>query len=73
MSQPSALIDERIVIKVTGLDENQPITLKASLSEGSMKFASYGCFTADHGGKVDLSKNPSTSGTYTGINCTWLS
>ncbi|KAK3093428.1 hypothetical protein FSP39_015615 [Pinctada imbricata] len=72
VSHPSALVDQKVSIKVCGLDRNQPITLKASLSEGKLRFASFGWFKADHDGNVDVSKSESLNGTYQDVDAMGL-
>ncbi|XP_062614556.1 bile acid-CoA:amino acid N-acyltransferase-like, partial [Saccostrea cucullata] len=62
-----ALVDERVHIKVDGLPKNGPVTIKASLQEGSNRFASYGCYTASEQGHVTVEDQASVQGTYTGL------
>lgn len=62
-----ALVDEKVNIRVDGLPKNGPITIKASLQEGSLRFSSYGCYTATDEGSVVVGEQKSQLGTYTGI------
>lgn len=62
-----ALVDEKVHIRVDGLPKNGPITIKASLQEGSLRFSSYGCYTATDEGSVVIGEQKSQLGTYTGV------
>lgn len=62
-----ALVDEKVNIRVDGLPKNGPITIKASLQEGSLRFSSYGCYTATNEGSVVVGEQKSQLGTYTGV------
>lgn len=62
-----ALVDEKVNIRVDGLPKNGPITIKASLQEGSLRFSSYGCYTATDEGSVVVGEQKSQLGTYTGV------
>lgn len=61
------LVDEKIHIRVDGLPKNGPITIKATLQEGSLRFSSYGCYTATDEGSVIVEEQKSQLGTYTGV------
>lgn len=61
-----ALVDEKVWITVDGLSPNEPVTIKASLDEDNKRFSSYGCYTSTERGQVDLGRQPSLHGTYTG-------
>lgn len=60
------LVDDKLCITIRGLEPKSPITLHALLEEDMKKFESYCWFTSDSDGKVDLSAQESTGGTYTG-------
>ena len=63
-----ALVDDRLIIKITGLVHNQDITVHVCTeSDRGVKFASYGCFRANSAGEVDISKDECLQGTYTGM------
>jgi hypothetical protein len=61
-----ALVDEKVHIKVDGLPRNGPVTIKASLQEGKLRFSSFGCYTATDKGQVFVENQASVQGTYTG-------
>ncbi|XP_078315855.1 acyl-coenzyme A thioesterase 1-like isoform X3 [Crassostrea virginica] len=62
-----ALVDEKVHIRVDGLPKNGPITIKASVQEGKLRFSSYGCYTATEEGHVVIEEQSASEGTYTGI------
>ncbi|XP_048738088.2 acyl-coenzyme A amino acid N-acyltransferase 2-like [Ostrea edulis] len=62
-----ALVDEKIHIQVDGLPKNGPVTIKASLQEGKLRFSSFGCYTATDQGHVIVENQSSVQGTYTGV------
>ncbi|XP_045161066.2 acyl-coenzyme A thioesterase 1-like [Mercenaria mercenaria] len=61
------LVDEVIKINIKGLQKNQHVTVRAEVIEKGQVFAGSGCFVADDNGTVDISKQPSTCGTYKGV------
>lgn len=70
VSQEKPLIDENLSVSVSGLDSFQEITVMATTASESNKkytFGSYGHFKASADGLVDLSRDPSLNGTYTGV------
>ena len=62
-----ALVDEEVHIRVDGLPKNGPITIKASVQEGKLRFSSYGCYTATEEGHVVIEEQSASEGTYTGL------
>jgi hypothetical protein len=60
------LVDEEIRIIVKGLQKKQLVTVRAEVNEKGQVFAGSGCFVADNNGLVDVSRQPSTNGTYKG-------
>lgn len=67
---PSArcLFDEPVQVKVTGLRSRQAVTMKArSTNEKGLVFSSSAIYRADGSGVVDLERDPSISGTYSGV------
>lgn len=62
------LVDEEIRIIVKGLQKKQLVTVRAEVNEKGQVFAGSGCFVADDNGLVDVSRQPSTNGTYKGIS-----
>ena len=65
------LIDEPLKVKINGLNNQQTITIHATIKEGGIVFESCCCYMADDSGEIDLSTQPSLSGSYTGT-CTHL-
>lgn len=72
--QGRLLVDDKLQVTVTGLEQKQPVTLHSILVEEGKKFESVSLFEADGEGKVDLMKHRSLGGTYEGT-CTifWFS
>ena len=66
VSNHDALVDEVVRIVVRGLHRKQAITVHAQTEERNLRFGSCGCFVADENGTVDISRQESKSGTYTG-------
>ncbi|XP_060551670.1 acyl-coenzyme A amino acid N-acyltransferase 1-like isoform X2 [Ruditapes philippinarum] len=66
------LVDDRLEIKIDKLDSNQKVTVYAYLEEEKKTFESCGCFTADKQGIVNLGRQASVSGTYTGVSAMGL-
>lgn len=64
-----ALVDEKVLIKITGLEQHQAVTLYAYLAHDDKVFASCASYVADDIGTVDVQKDASVQGTYTGIHC----
>ena len=63
------LVDDTVSIVVTGLTAGQKITICATLEDDGKRFYSAAHYTADSQGIVDVSKLPSTGGTYVSIIC----
>lgn len=62
------LIDDKLDIKITGLNKKQDVTLHAVTKEGGRMFESCCCFTSDGNGEVNLATQPSLGGSYTGVS-----
>lgn len=64
----NCLADDEVKIHVQGLQSNQKVTLYAVLERSDVgNFDSYAHYTASQDGTIDLGKDISTGGTYTGI------
>jgi dienelactone hydrolase len=62
---PTALCDTPIKIRVTGLQAQQPITLRAQVTDARAQlWESFATFTADQAGVVDVSRATPRYGTY---------
>ncbi|XP_077955871.1 acyl-coenzyme A thioesterase 1-like [Gasterosteus aculeatus] len=62
------MFDEPVQVKVAGLRSGQMVTLRArSTDEKGVVFSSSATFRADGSGQIDLERDPSLGGTYTGI------
>lgn len=68
VDKEDALVDDVIIISINGLQKNQLVTVRAEVIEKGQVFAGSGCFMADGSGKVDISTQPSTCGTYKGVS-----
>ena len=62
----TSLIDEKVHIHLRGLQPNQIVRLVANVKENNVKFESSAVFMADQTGAIDLEKDASLAGTYTG-------
>lgn len=62
----TSLVDQKVHIRLHGLEPNQMIRLVARVRENSIWFESSGLFRASDAGEVDLNRDPSLGGTYTG-------
>lgn len=64
----SAKMDEKVFIKIHGLERNQKITLLAKLvGDAQDKYHSIAHYIADEKGQIFLSKQPSVGGFYQGV------
>jgi hypothetical protein len=64
-----ARIDERVSIRVLGLEPNYTVVLRARMRDDVERdWSSYATFQADAAGAVDVSSQPALSGTYQGID-----
>ncbi|XP_062413802.1 acyl-coenzyme A thioesterase 5-like [Pungitius pungitius] len=62
------MFDEPVQVKVAGLRSRQVVTLRArSTDEKGVVFSSSATVRADGSGRIDLERDPSLSGTYTGV------
>ncbi|XP_010764226.1 acyl-coenzyme A thioesterase 3-like [Notothenia coriiceps] len=62
------MFDEPVHVKVAGLRSRQVVTLRArATDEKGVMFSSMATYKADGSGEVDLQRDPSLSGTYTGV------
>lgn len=66
------LVDEVINITIKGLQKSQVVTVRAEVTEKGQVFAGSGCFVAEGNGRVDLSTQRSTGGTYKGVSAMGL-
>ena len=63
----TSLISEKVRIQLHGLEPNQMVRLVANVEENSVKFESCAVFRASPSGDIDLDRDASLDGTYTGI------
>ena len=69
------MVDDKLEIKIVGLNKRQRVTVHAVTKEGNRVFESCCCYTSDGNGEVNLATQPSEAGNYTGtcintlINC----
>ncbi len=69
----SALLDEAVKIEIVGLEPGQTVTLTASLSDNlNRDWESFGVFTADDRGVVDLTTQAPITGTYDAVDAMGL-
>ncbi|XP_068590908.1 acyl-coenzyme A thioesterase 1-like isoform X1 [Cebidichthys violaceus] len=62
------MFDEPVQVKVAGLRSRQVVTVRArSTDEKGVVFSSSATYRADGGGAIDLERDPSLSGSYTGV------
>lgn len=65
ISPSHSLVDQRLDIRLAGLEPNQPVTLEAEARDSLGRvWQSYAAFTSDNLGKVDLGTERPQSGTY---------
>ena len=62
----TSMIDQKVHICLRGLESNQIIRLVANVKENNVTFQSTGVFMANSNGEIDLDKDSSFAGTYTG-------
>ena len=68
IQSPTTLVDEKLDIRVKGLSPNQNVTLQAKIVDESNKtFVSHAFYQSNEAGEVLVSSQPSTGGSYTGI------
>jgi dienelactone hydrolase len=72
LSSDSAVIDERLTIRVRGLEPGRPVTVSASVAMRDRCLWSYASFVARPDGTVDLSTDAPVAGTYTGVDAMGL-
>lgn len=69
VSDHDPLVDEVIVVTISGLQAGQKVTVTAEVVERKQQvFASCGQFVADRDGHVSLTTAPSVGGTYSGVS-----
>uniref|UniRef100_A0A8C6UQI2 Uncharacterized protein n=1 Tax=Neogobius melanostomus TaxID=47308 RepID=A0A8C6UQI2_9GOBI len=62
------MFDDLLKIRVTGLSSQQDVVLRASATdEKGSNFNSWAEFRADHSGQVDLSRDATLNGSYSGV------
>ncbi|OWF54896.1 bile acid-CoA:amino acid N-acyltransferase-like [Mizuhopecten yessoensis] len=64
VDKPECLVDENVVVKVTGLPPNDRVTVIATAVHDENLFWSHGLFRANDGGVVDLSTDTPINGSY---------
>jgi dienelactone hydrolase len=65
LSSPSKLVDRDFNLKIKGLKPNQEMKLQAKMQDDMKRtWSSYGIFTADDRGEMDLTKTAPDKGTY---------
>ena len=62
----TSLIDQKVHIRLKGLEPNQMIRLVAKVRENNINFQSNCLLRASDGGEIDLNNDASLGGTYTG-------
>lgn len=62
--QPVALVDTPVSIRVTGLQSDQPVVVRARMALGTRTLESFAAFTADSDGVVALGELQPVYGTY---------
>jgi dienelactone hydrolase len=73
ISPPRVLVDEVAVIKASGLEPNERVTIRARLMDGvEHAWASKADFVADEHGVADVSKQAPASGSYKGVSAMGL-
>ena len=61
-------MDEKVAIRIIGLEPESKVTVRASIDEEEMRFESFANYVANSDGLVDMTKRPSLNGTFTGKN-----
>jgi dienelactone hydrolase len=65
----TSLVDEGVVIRITGLAAGQYVTLRAETKDGALRsWSSSATYAADASGAVDLTRQAPLSGTYSGVD-----
>lgn len=69
----AALVDESVTIRVSGLKPNEPITLRASLSDYMHRaYSAEVTYLADSNGVVDVTRDAPKYGSYSGVHAMGL-
>ncbi|XP_033733484.1 uncharacterized protein LOC117322657 [Pecten maximus] len=69
----NVLVDDRFAVHVQGLNHSDDVTIQANICDGDdVLFTSTGCFRADENGGVDVTKQESLAGNYTGVDAMGL-
>ncbi|MEW6212266.1 MAG: acyl-CoA thioesterase/BAAT N-terminal domain-containing protein, partial [Acidobacteriota bacterium] len=69
----TALVDERVSIRVTGLASGQTAAIRATMTDRrGQEWASRAVFKADRSGVIDLSQQAPTEGSYKGVDAMGL-
>ena len=64
----SSLVDDKVEIRVSGLEPNQHVTLQARIvGEKGDVFESHAHYIADKDGGVDVCRDSSFGGSYSGV------
>src|SRR5438874_1817649 len=65
VTPPKAMIDEAVVVKVSGLAPNEHATIRAELTDGGgQQWASQAEYVADESGAIDVSRRAPVAGSY---------
>ena len=69
----SALMDDPVAIRVTGLKPREPVTLRASMSDYQQRtWSAAATFLADDNGAVDATRDAPKYGSYSGVHAMGL-
>src|SRR5260221_182020 len=73
VTPPTALLDETVVVRVSGLRPDQEVVVRSSTPDGDAReWNAEASFRADAKGVVDLSTQAAASGSYTGVDAMGL-
>ena len=72
LSSDTAVIDERLTIRVRGLEPGRPVTVGASVAMRDRCLWSHASFVARPDGTVDLSTDAPVAGSYAGVDAMGL-
>ena len=72
LSSDTVLIDERFVIRVSGLEPERPVTVRASVAMVDRWLWSHASFVTDVDGTIDLSTDAPFAGSYAGVDAMGL-
>ena len=72
LSSDTPVIDERLTIRVSGLEPGRPVTVRASVAIVNRWLWSHASFVAGWDGTVDLSTDAPVAGSYAGVDAMGL-